>query len=172
MLAEAISAENKSAGAAVKDESTSLQDGHEAKNWEYLRVQCLGILPGLVCPHADKVQSNGVLRVTDFNSMLLRHSGERGFCIDHFAALCLEGDFYHVLSLPGRPGSVLPNGHMSETQEGVPGVWIKDVVDGKIVTTLASHSGHIKDLLKEASEIVQDHRLETERIANPVSFNK
>lgn len=46
--------------------------------WEYVRVPCLGLLPGLVCPHYDRVQSNGVLRATDFQGMLKRHSGEHG----------------------------------------------------------------------------------------------
>lgn len=32
--------------------------------WEYIRVPCLGLLPGLVCPHHDRTQSNGVLRAT------------------------------------------------------------------------------------------------------------
>jgi dipeptidase E len=59
-------------------------------------VPCLGFLPGLVCPHHDKVQSNGVLRAIDFDAMLLRHAGEQGICIDHWAALCVDGDAYEV----------------------------------------------------------------------------
>lgn len=169
MLAEAKLAVTASAGAEKKDESSALAEGQEAKKWDYIRVQCLGLFPGLVCPHADKVQSNGVLRVTDFDSMLLRHRGEQGICIDHFAALCVDGDAYHVLSLHGRPGSVLADGGFSEAREGVPGVWTKNVVDNEIVTTLVPPSGAIRDLLKDdAKDITQDPRLEAERSANPI----
>ena len=167
MLAEAAAAKTDTK-ATIKDESTSLREGQAAKNWDYIRVQCLGILPGLVCPHADMVQSNGVLRVTDFDSMLLRHSGERGICIDHFAALCVEDNQYHILSLDGRPGSVLENGNFSLTRKGVPGVWLKEVIDGKVCTTLASPRGDLWELLKDASETFQDPKIETIRIENPI----
>ena len=40
--------------AESKDESSVL--GETAKPWKYIRVPCLGILPGFVLPHADKVQ--------------------------------------------------------------------------------------------------------------------
>merc|ERR1712129_485509 len=46
-----------------------------ATSWEYIRCPCLGFLPGLVCPHHDRVQSNGILRATDYDAMLLRHPG-------------------------------------------------------------------------------------------------
>ena len=86
-----------------KDEASEF-DG-VAKAWDYMRCPCLGFVPGFCCPHHDKVQSNGILRATDFDKMLLRHPGERGICIDHFAALVIEKDgSYNVLSLPGRPG--------------------------------------------------------------------
>lgn len=44
-------------------------------SWEYIRVEGLGFFPGLICPHHDKIQSNGVPRCEDLNSMLLRHPG-------------------------------------------------------------------------------------------------
>jgi len=155
---------------AVKDESTGLEEGQAAKLWEYIRVGCLGFLPGLVCPHADKVQSNGVLRVTDFDKMLLRHSGERGICIDHFAALVVEGDQYSVLSLPGRPGSVLESGAFSETRAGTPGIWVKDVTaEGKIVTRLAEPKGYLSELLKEATSKLEDPRCDQCRLENPIT---
>lgn len=56
------------------------------KDWKYLRVPCLGFLPGLAGPHFDKVQSNGVLRATDFAEMMKRHPEERGIGVDHWAA--------------------------------------------------------------------------------------
>ena len=38
--------------------------------WEYCRVPGLGLLPGLLCPHHDRTQSNGLLRAEDFASMV------------------------------------------------------------------------------------------------------
>jgi len=61
------------------------KDRIPSSEWSYIRCPCLGFLPGLVCPHYDKVQSNGVLRANDFDDMLLRHSSERGVGIDHWA---------------------------------------------------------------------------------------
>jgi len=164
-------AEEEAAAATgvIKDEAKTLKEGEAAKPWEYIRVSCLGFLPGLVCPHADKVQSNGVLRVTDFDQMLLRHSGERGICIDHFAALIVEGETYSVLSLPGRPGSVLANGGFSEAREGAAGIWVKDVTaDGKIVTRLAAPTGLLAELVKEAVSRVEDPKCDPCRLANPI----
>jgi dipeptidase E len=152
------------------DESSSAPScAADVKVWEYIRVPCLGFFPGLVCPHADKVQSNGVLRMTDFDAMMLRHSAERGICIDHFAALVVEGELYSVLSLPGRPGSVLPDGSFSPLQKGMPGIWMKNVVGGHVVTSLVPDSGALADLLRpvSATDIVQDPRLDACRLANP-----
>lgn len=168
MLKEAEAAAAAALGKINKDESTTLVAGQEKKMWEYIRVPCLGLLPGLVCPHADKIQSNGILRVTDFNDMLLRHRGERGICIDHFAALIIEDERYSVLSLPGKPGSVLPSGEFSDSRSGVPGIWIKDVTDdGKVETSLAPAQGLLADLLKVASNIQEDPKCDSCRRANP-----
>jgi len=41
----------------------------EARQWSYIRVPALGFLPGLLCPHHDRTQSNGVLRSDDFAEM-------------------------------------------------------------------------------------------------------
>jgi dipeptidase E len=151
-----------------QDESSSLGEGGVAKQWEYIRVPCLGIFPGLVCPHADSVQSNGVLRMTDFDAMMLRHGGERGICIDHFAALIVEDSHYRVLSLPGRPGSVMPDGSWSIAREGVPGAWQKDVVEGNLVTQLIASTGTIASLFKVADDITPDPHLEQCRLNNPL----
>ena len=43
-------------------------------------IEGLGFLPGLCCPHHDRVQSNGVLRAEDFEKLLRRHPQERGIC--------------------------------------------------------------------------------------------
>jgi dipeptidase E len=151
-----------------QDESSSLGDNSPPKQWDYMRVPCLGIFPGLVCPHADSVQSNGVLRMTDFDKMMLRHSGERGICIDHFAALIVDQNYYHVLSLPGRPGSVMPDRSWSIAREGVPGVWQKDVVNGNLHTLPVASTGPLAALFKVADEITPDPRLEQCRLNNPL----
>ena len=163
MIAEAMG------GSEKKDESTSLEAGQQAKDWAYLRVSCLSMLPGLVCPHADKVQSNGILRAIDFDSMLVRHKGERGIAIDHFAALIVDGEQFRVLSLEDRPGSVLPDGTHSAEREGKPGIWIKEVQEGSsIKTTLVPPQGSLSDIFREASMIIEDGSCETIRTANPV----
>ena len=61
-------------GASFTDESQV--GGGKNKKWKYIRIPMFGFFPGLVAPHHDKVQSNGVLRANDFDKMLLRHPGE------------------------------------------------------------------------------------------------
>ena len=46
--------------------------------WEYCRVPGLGLLPGLLCPHHDRTQSNGVLRAEDFASMVANNPASPG----------------------------------------------------------------------------------------------
>jgi len=67
--------------------------GEADPSWKYVRVPGLSLLPGLCCPHYDKIQSNGILRATDFNDMMTRHVNERGIGIDHWAALSIEGTY-------------------------------------------------------------------------------
>eukprot|EP00041_Stephanoeca_diplocostata_P031781 m.999382 g.999382 ORF g.999382 m.999382 type:complete len:317 (+) comp24026_c0_seq38:266-1216(+) len=60
---------NSATEADAADESSSApSDGATSAAWDYIRVPCLGFLPGLCCPHFDKVQTsgiNGVHRRTD-----------------------------------------------------------------------------------------------------------
>eukprot|EP01062_Namystynia_karyoxenos_P038692 TRINITY_DN28114_c0_g1_i1.p1 TRINITY_DN28114_c0_g1~~TRINITY_DN28114_c0_g1_i1.p1 ORF type:complete len:342 (+),score=111.05 TRINITY_DN28114_c0_g1_i1:66-1028(+) len=149
------------------DESSAAPQTGAAAEWEYLRCPCLGFLPGLVCPHHDKTQSNGVLRATDFERMMMRHPGETAVCIDHWAALIVEGENYRVFSLPGREGSALPDGSFSAERKGRPGVWRKQVEGGAVVTTLVPPEGKLADLLREPTEVVPDPRVEAVRAANP-----
>ena len=157
----------------VADESSSEVVGEDSKDWKYIRVPGLGFLPGLLCPHHDKVQSNGVLRANDFDQMLAKHKGERGIGIDHWAALIVSEGKYKVLSLEDKIGSVVidpQNEHKPAFQagEGIPGIWIKDVMeDGKIHTRLCPQEGNLIDLLRPATEIIQDERVEQCRLANP-----
>ena len=91
--------------------------------------------------------------------MLLRHPGEQGICIDHWAALVLNGDgTYKVLSLKGKAGSLMKGKKpkMSETQEGTPCIWIKNVKNGKVEQKLCPSTGKVSDLLKQAKSFVDD----------------
>lgn len=73
------------------------------KQWSYIRVHGLNILPGMICPHFDKTQSNLIPRKDDFAKMLRRHPTEHGIGIDHWAVLILSGDgSYEVYSVPGK----------------------------------------------------------------------
>ena len=73
-----------------------------------------------------------MLRARDFDAMLCRHPHERGLCIDHWAALSIDGDSFSVLSLPNKEGSVSAEGTFLEDRSGVPGVWSKWVQDGQV----------------------------------------
>lgn len=154
-------------GSSEVEESSTLKDDDIVKEWKYIRVHGLGFLPGLVCPHHDRIQSNGLLRADDFDQMLLEHPGELGIGIDHWAALVVNDDDYRVISLEGKSGSVHPNGidfcnpngkNDNEDVCGVPGIWIKQVSQGgkTVDSKVCPKEGKIKDLLRIASEIVED----------------
>ena len=131
------------------DESSAAPaEAHEKRLWEYIRVDGLGFLPGLVCPHHDKVQSNGLLRASDFDDMLLRHSTEIGIGIDHWAALQICEGRFKVLSLADKEGSVLPDGSFSPERKGTPGVWIKEVRKNAVHSRLCPPEGAVQDLLR------------------------
>ncbi|ETX04073.1 Type 1 glutamine amidotransferase-like domain-containing protein [Candidatus Entotheonella palauensis] len=129
----------------------------ERTGWDYIRVPGLGLLPGLCCPHHDQTQSNGVLRATDFDGMLLRHPGETGIAIDHFAALVIDGESYGVISIEGKTGSV----------DGKPGVRRKTAADGQVQAAIVPEAGNVRELLSPADTIVEDPRLAAARAANP-----
>lgn len=142
--------------------------GEAAKDWSYIRVPALGFLPGILVPHHDATQSNGILRATDFDAMLLRHPGERGVCIDHWAVLVIDSDdHYRVLAVEGKPGSVAADGNFSASREGRPGMWVKEVVDGAVKSTLVPEEGRLSDILRPATAITQDPAVEDCRRANP-----
>ena len=112
----------------AQDETTASSSSEELKEWEYIRVDALGFLPGLVCPHHDRVQSNGVLRAHDFDRLLLQSKDERGIAIDHWAALIIDGEDFQVMSLEGKEGSVKDGNEFVTDGSGIPGIWIKEVV--------------------------------------------
>eukprot|EP00277_Geminigera_cryophila_P044298 CAMPEP_0173074066 /NCGR_PEP_ID=MMETSP1102-20130122/10788_1 /TAXON_ID=49646 /ORGANISM="Geminigera sp., Strain Caron Lab Isolate" /LENGTH=324 /DNA_ID=CAMNT_0013943049 /DNA_START=278 /DNA_END=1252 /DNA_ORIENTATION=+ len=160
MLAAAASQQGDESSAAPTNIS-------EAKSWEYLRVDGLGFLPGLVCPHHDKVQSNGLLRALDFDSMLLRHDSELGIGIDHWAALEVCDGRFRVISVEGKEGSVLPDKTFSPDRKGVPGIWLKEVHDSKVEMRLCPSEGKLELLLRNPKVIKKDARTDACRIDNP-----
>lgn len=159
MLASADTGADESSAAPEADE--------QAKAWEYIRIPGLGFLPGLCCPHHDKVQSNGVLRADDFDGMLLRHPCELGVCIDHWAALELVGKRFRVLSLEGKEGSVLADGSFSRERKGRPGVWLKEAKGKEVLMRPCPDEGDLAELLKVPDEIVEDPRVVRCRAENP-----
>jgi len=154
---------------AETDEDSSSDEECSKTNidWEYIRVKGLGILPGLICPHYDRVQSNGLLRSSDFMMMMKRHLCEVGIGIDHFAALEINGSEFRVLSLPGQIGSVDDDEYGNAK---MPGVWINFVDnDGIVHSKLCPRSGQVSDLLQSlpARHIVEDKRVKLCRKLNP-----
>lgn len=161
----AMLAEGK--GGEAADDAAPAEE--EKKDWKYVRCPALGYYPGLLCPHHDKTQSNGTPRYRDFDEMLLRHPGERGICIDHWAALVVEGDDYSVWTLEGEKGSVGEDGTFVEPgAQGQPGIFTKDVgADGIIKVTLAPTSGKVSDLLQKATSSSEDPVVGILRKTNP-----
>jgi dipeptidase E len=160
--------ETEATEAETDSDSSSDEDCSKTNiDWEYIRVKGLGILPGLICPHYDRVQSNGLLRSSDFMMMMKRHLCEVGIGIDHFAALEINGSEFRVLSLPGQIGSVDDDEYVNAK---MPGVWINYVDnDGFVHSKLCPRSGQVSDLLQSlpARHIVEDKRVKLCRKLNP-----
>mgnify|MGYP002824038456 FL=1 len=154
--------------------STQGASGGDAKPWEYIRCGGLGVLPGLCCPHHDRTQSNGVLRAVDYDGMLRRHNGETGVCIDHFAALVVDGADYSILSLEGKPGTALADRDAPAdfTGAGAPWIWLKRVEGDAVVATRLEPRGRLADALTPATAIVEDPRVEAARAANPSDVDR
>jgi len=74
---------------------------------------------------------------------------------------------YQVLSLDGKPGSVLPDQTFSPDQKGRPGVWLKHVKGTGVERRLCPEQGNIVDLLWHPHGIQPDARVDTCRLQNP-----
>ena len=161
--------------AETGDEASSAPEtDKEKKEWDYIRVDGLSFLPGLVCPHYDQVQSNGILRSEDFNAMMLRHPTEIGIGIDHWAALQVNGDLYEVVSISGKrrfQSHSDDKDHESEedSDEDKPGVWLCRVTaEGQVETVRCPSKGSLQDLVPAfPSRITSDPRVEACRKENP-----
>ncbi len=147
-------------------EPVSLDDPR-AYDWSYIRVDGLGLLPGLLCPHYDVTGRNGVLRAHDFAAMLRRHAGETGLGLDDWAALLVDGDRYEVVPLLGRGGSVR-DGSFVEDGSGVPGLWVLEAGDGTTTMRPAPQHGRLADLVRPARAIRPDPLVEIARAENPL----
>jgi dipeptidase E len=132
----------------------------EITGWAYVRAPGLGFVPGLCCPHHDRTQNNGVPR-----AMMLRHPGETGIAIDHFAALVIDGDAYRVVA-PDRPGSVSGDSIVADGRRR-PGVWRLTVVSGRVEAKVVPAEGEVARILNAADAIVVDPRVATARASNP-----
>ena len=146
------------------------------KDWDYIRAPCLSFLPGLVCPHYDKTQSNGKPRSEDFDAMLLRHPNELGICIDHNAALIIDSfeDIYRVVTIPDQKGSVDINGNFLQEAVGKPGVWLREVTGTEtkefMRTLLPASGGKLSKLLRKCKgHILEDDRVFKCREENKIS---
>lgn len=158
-----------------EDESSSY-NAMEQKDWKYLRVPGLGMVPGglICCPHHDRIQSNGVLRANDFDDMLLKRAAfvtdrqVRGIGIDHYAAFIVENGRYRVFSLPEKAGSVTEYHKefaidpVDGTANGIPGVWIKTVVIDEnkqmnVDATVCPPEGRLIDLLGDGVFYDEDY---------------
>eukprot|EP00796_Vickermania_ingenoplastis_P000596 gene596-325_t len=127
--------------------ASELDEESRSTSWSYIRVHGMDLIPGMLCPHYDTTQSNGIPRREDFEKMLKRHPSERGIAIDHWAALVLRGDGdYEVYSVPGKAKENAD----SLLDEGVPpGVYILDVGDkGKLKITTIPREGRVDDIIR------------------------
>lgn len=132
------------------DPTSYLVPGKHSSDWEYIRVDALGLLPGLLCPHHDRTQSNGVKRAIDFDGMLNRHKSERGVCIDHWAVLVIDGEDYQILSF--EDGATVST---KEVQQ-----------DGSVQQTFPPKEGKVVDILRKAQFINKDPKADICRKEN------
>ncbi|KPI84985.1 putative Cyclin 1 [Leptomonas seymouri] len=131
--------------AEVEKEKANL--ANLSTSWSYIRVHGLNILPGLLCPHFDVTQGNGVRREKDFTEMLKRHPSERGIGMDHWSVLVLNGDgSYDVMAVPGKTRTASPED--TSATATVPGVFTLDVVDGVVQRVRVPTKGRVLDLLR------------------------
>ncbi len=82
----------------------------------------------------------------------------------------MRGDAYEIVAVPGKDGSVpapTPVADGTDGMQRVPGVLVKEVLDGRVVATPAATRGTLRELLRPARAIVPDPRAEQCRSENP-----
>ena len=142
-------------------------DDPGAGDWRYLRVDGLGVLLGLLCPHYEATQSNGVPRALDFAHMLRRHPGETGLGLDSWAGLLVDGERFRVVAPDGHPGSV-GAGEFVDDGSGRPGLWVIESDGSETRRRLAPPVGTLSDIARPARSLVADPLLQTARAENPL----
>ena len=78
---------------------------YDPKNWQYIRVSGLGLLPGTHCPHYDSA-TLGVKRADSFQAMMQARGGV-GIAIEDDCALAFVDGQYRVLSGNNKQAYVL-----------------------------------------------------------------
>lgn len=130
----------------------------------------VGIINSLCCPHYDTTQNNGVSRADDFSNMIRRHTGESGaIAVDEYAALVIDGDFYHVVSRENHTGSVGPGGKFADNSTGKPGIWSVSVDrnTGDVRRTLVESKGKVANIIRPPEWIIEDPMVTVARAQNP-----
>jgi dipeptidase E len=138
-----------------------------ATAWRYVRVDGLGLLPGLLCPHYDVTQRNGVPRALDFGRMLSRHHGERGLGLDDAAGLLVADGCYRVVAPDGRAGSMAGEQFVDDGS-GQPGLWILEGDGAAVSRRAAPAMGVLAELLRAPRAIAPDPLIGSARAENPI----
>ncbi len=77
---------------------------YDKKNWDYIRVRCLGFLPFIHCPHYDSKTGNKK-RKNDFKRMMKKYPGQIGIVCDDEVAIEWLDDKFKVLSAKKTKGA-------------------------------------------------------------------
>lgn len=141
-----------------------------SSSWAYIRVPGLSLLPGLFCPHYDKIEGNGELREKSFSTMMKMHSGETGVAVDNWAAIVIDGGRYEIISREGKTGSAGSNGQYTKPGKGgKPGAFLIHIaLDGTQHQEPISKTGHVSEIMSHAKYIVSSPFLVPARIQNPI----
>ncbi len=69
---------------------------YNPNNWNYIRVQGIGLLKGLLCPHFDS-QTRGIKRQKSFLQMIEKVGGI-GIGIDNYASIIFRNNTFKVIN--------------------------------------------------------------------------
>ena len=88
---------------------------YHPERWDYIRVRCLGLIPGTCCPHYD-----GEHRDASFRSMIGRTGGV-GIALDDGCALEVVDGAYRILTSRPEAGAYRVTRHRGRVeQEPIP----------------------------------------------------
>ncbi|MNO70014.1 (alpha)-aspartyl dipeptidase [compost metagenome] len=89
-------------------------------NWKYIKLEAMGILPGIHCPHYDED-----IRVEDFSRMV-RGGGMPGIAVDNNCAIIYKDNEYKVMS----------------TRDEAKAYLVVDSEQGVVVTEIEEHPSY------------------------------